>query len=160
MRIFSIVLLLILSSCYTDRKATKQVIKAHAIKPSITANLCSSFYPVKDSIIKETKFIEGKKDTVTNLVTDTLINNDTVKIINTVYRYINRTDTVNKTHIQYRESTSKLKDLSYKLTDLKLLKSANNEKIKQLKKSRNNWRMYLILFISLYLGKIIITKRI
>lgn len=160
MRLISLLILMILSSCYTDRKATKQVVKAHAIKPKITANLCNSFYPVKDSIVKESIFIEGKHDTITNLVTDTLINKDTTIIINNVYKYINRTDTLFKTHIQYKESTSKLRDLTYKLNDLNKLNSSNNTTIKHLKLNRNSWRYAFFIVIMLYLLKITITKKL
>ena len=161
MRIFKIItLVLLLSGCYTTNKAKRQVVKAHALKPNVTANLCKSFYPIKDSIIKETVHINGKNDTITNLVTDTVINNDTTTIYKYIYTYINRTDTVNKTHIQYKESTSKVKDLSNTIRDLEVLNVTKQSKIKELKGNRNRWRMLFFILVSLFLCKVLITKRV
>lgn len=161
MRVFkTIVLALLLTGCYTTNKAKKQVSKAHALKPNVTAELCGSFYPVKDSITKETVHINGKNDTITNMVTDTVINNDTTTIYKYLNTYINRTDTISKTHVQYRESTSKLKDLGYKIAEINDLNSAYIQENKHLKRNRNHWRIYFFILIAMFLLKIVITKRI
>jgi DNA-directed RNA polymerase subunit L len=153
-------IILLFSGCYTTNIAKKRVSKAHALKPDVTAELCSNFYPVKDSIIKETINIIGENDTIINLLTDTITKNDTTII--TIYknRYINRTDTISRTHIQYRESTSKLKDLNYKIRDLNLLNAKNEAKIKEIRKNRNSWRISLLILIGLYLVKVFINKKI
>lgn len=161
MKIFSLLILILLSSCYTDKKATKQVVKAHAFKPEITANLCNSFYPVKDSIIRETNFIQGKTDTVTFLSVDTIhdTTNGVVYLDRINYKTIRKTDTVIKTHIQYRESTSKVKDLSYKNNELSNDLTKCESVCKSLKSNRNGWRYAFLIFVVLYLLKVTITKK-
>ena len=60
-----ILILLLLSGCYTVNKASKQVIKAHVTYPQITAKYCSEFYPTHDSVIFTKEFIKG--ETVTEV---------------------------------------------------------------------------------------------
>lgn len=161
MKLISLLILILLSSCYTDKKATKQVVKAHAIKPKITANLCNSFYPIKDSIIKETNFIQGKTDTVTFLSFDTIHDtlNGVVYLDRVNYKTIRKTDTVIKTHIQYKESTSKVRDLIYKNRDITNELTECKTSYNSLKSNRNGWRYAFLIFVILYLSKVTITKK-
>ena len=160
MKIYSIVFMFLLVGCYTTNKAKKQVIKAHALKPNVTAELCTSFYPTKDSTVKETITVKGKNDTVTNMVTDTIHDSTT----NTIYldrtKYITRVDTVHKTFIQTKESTSKVKQLSATVRNLEFSVVAQNESIKNIKSDRNKWRLYFFTLLSFYLLKVVITKKV
>ncbi len=55
---------ILLSGCYTTKKATKQVAKAQAIHPEVVASACISYYPTKDSIVERTVYLPGKIDTI------------------------------------------------------------------------------------------------
>lgn len=161
MKLFSYILIIsLLFSCYTTNKAKKQVSKAHALKPNVTAELCTSFYPTKDSIIESIKIINGKNDTLTYTVNDTVVKNDTVYIYLDRTKYINRTDTIKSTFVQYKESTSKLIHYQNQITDLNQHKTEVLTELKIVKKSRKNWMFLFFTFIGIYLGKVWITKRI
>lgn len=155
-----LILSLLLVGCYTTNKAKKQVVKAHALKPNVTAELCTSFYPTKDSIVKETINIPGKNDTVLSMVIDTVYDKST----NTIYldriKYINRVDTVFKSVFSNKQSTSKTIHLNNKINDLNELKAVNKQTISNLKESRNKWRFYMVLAIVLYFCKVYFTKKL
>lgn len=149
-----LIVLMLLSSCYTTNKAKQQVSKAHALKPEVTAELCGSFYPIKDSISYKFEFIQGKSDTLIEF--DTVVNsNDSIIYINTI-RYINKTDTIREQSTSIKESTSK----DGVITNLKELNAITNERLKSTKQSRNIWRFWLFMVIGLYLGKILITNKL
>lgn len=61
--------LLVLSGCYTQRKAERQVIKAQAHYPQIVAKNCGNWYPPKETTITQTEYKQGatvyRTDTVT-----------------------------------------------------------------------------------------------
>ena len=155
-----LILSLLLVGCYTTNKAKKQVVKAHALKPNVTAELCTSFYPTKDSIVKETINIPGKNDTVLSMIVDTVYDSKT----NTVYldriKYINRVDTVFKSVFSNKQSTSKTIHLNNKINDLNELNAVNKQTISNLKESRNKWRFYMVLAVILYFVKVYFTKKL
>lgn len=147
-------IILLLSSCYTTNKAKKQVSKAHALKPNVTAEMCNSFYPIKDSVSYKFEFVQGKNDTT--LQVDTVVNSkDSIIYINTI-RYVTKTDTIREQSTSIKESTSKDAIIS----NLKELNAVTNERLRSTKNSRNVWRLSFFILITLYLGKIILTKRI
>lgn len=149
-----IIVILILSSCYTTNKAKKQVSKAHALKPIVTAEMCNSFYPIKDSISYKFEFIQGKNDTTFQV--DTLMNSkDSIIYINTI-KYIKKTDTIREQLTSIKESTSK----DAVILNLSEQKAIIKETLRATKKSLNTWRLSFFILIALYLGKIILTKRI
>ncbi len=155
-----LILSLLLVGCYTTNKAKKQVVKAHALKPNVTAELCTSFYPTKDSIVKETINIPGKNDTVLSMIVDTVYDSKT----NTVYldriKYINRVDTVFKSVFSNKQSTSKTIHLNNQINDLNELNAVNKQIISNLKESRNKWRFYMVLAVVLYFVKVYFTKKL
>lgn len=154
MKIFSVILILLLTSCYTNNKAKKQVSKAHALKPNVTAEMCNSFYPIKDSVSYKFEFVQGKNDTT--LQVDTIKDvKDSIIYINTI-RYINKTDTIREQSTSIKESTSKDAIIS----NLKELNSVTNERLKATKNSLNTWRISFFILIALYLFKVWMTKKI
>ncbi|MEZ5047487.1 MAG: hypothetical protein R2831_10900 [Chitinophagaceae bacterium] len=58
------ILLLLLSSCYTPKLASKRVLKAQTKYPAIVANLCAQLYPTKDSFFSHTIYKPGKLETL------------------------------------------------------------------------------------------------
>lgn len=91
-----VILALILSSCYTQKRATMQVIRAHSTFPVVVAEYCATHYPPiigagridtllqYDTLIEEHHYFNQTRDTVT------------VERIKTITRIetITRTDTV------------------------------------------------------------------
>lgn len=61
--------ILLLSSCYTAKVATKRISKANALQPAATAAACAIYYPTKDSVRVIQKTLPGRVDTVKNYVT-------------------------------------------------------------------------------------------
>ena len=155
-------MMLVFTSCYTDKKARKSIIKAHANKPQITANLCSEFYPVKDSIVIEEKIIKGDNDTLFMFSTDTFI--DTVTNIRTIdnkiYKTIYRTDTVYKSIFKTKESNSKISRLNHQLKECDINKNLYLNRLKDSNKSKRNWLFISLTLMCLYITKVLITKKI
>lgn len=95
---------LILSGCYTERKARQDISKAHLNYPSILPELCADLFPITETTIPgDTIFVT---DTVFDAIffpSDTTIINDTVRIVKTlpgktitVTNTITRVDTIIK----------------------------------------------------------------
>lgn len=59
MKLLPIALLLLVSSCYTPRKAERQVIKAKAHYPEMIAGACADWYPSLDSTGTSTEIKPG-----------------------------------------------------------------------------------------------------
>lgn len=95
---------LILSGCYTPKRAAKQVAKASIVYPSVVAEICADLFPITETTIPgDTVFVT---DTVFDAIffpSDTTIINDTVRIVKTlpgktitVTNTITRVDTIIK----------------------------------------------------------------
>lgn len=86
MRIYFLLLaLILLSSCYTANKATRQVWKAQGLHPQVVAKACSSLYAAPDSVFANEVLLKG--DTI--IIADTFLQTDTIS--NTIYKYVNST---------------------------------------------------------------------
>jgi hypothetical protein len=88
------------SGCYTERKATKDVIKAHVHYPNVSSKVCSDLFPpvqrtaetekiyygvpeyIHDTVILITDSIVYKTITTTKTVRDTVVKTDTKTIVN------------------------------------------------------------------------------
>ena len=75
-----LILLILLSGCYNQRKATVQHGKAVATFPAIGADYCARAYPAKDSLIKGDSVIVFDTLYVGEVLFDTVTVNDTVRI--------------------------------------------------------------------------------
>ena len=114
MKRLTIILLIGLSSCYNQKKATTQFNKAVLSYPKIPLDYCAAQFPDKpDSVIIRTDTIINIA-TMDSLVYDTLLlNNDTTlirTIVKTVKIYIN------KDSIIYRENKAEHERLQLMLT--------------------------------------------
>ena len=86
MRSFLVLLLpLLLASCYTANKATRQVWKAQGFYPQVVAKACGSLYTTPDSVFANEVLLKG--DTI--IVSDTFLQTDTVS--HTLYKHIYHT---------------------------------------------------------------------
>lgn len=106
---------LILGSCYTKKKAARQVTRAQAEYPETVASRCGDWYPPKTETVTNTRYVPGK----TKIVRDTLkvdcseVGNQIVYVpyetgaerVDTVYKEINNTV----------ENTAKIEGLTLKL---------------------------------------------
>jgi hypothetical protein len=106
-----------ITGCYTERTATRQVVKAQAVYPAVVAGFCAKLYPPTNSTDTKTEYIKG--DTVRTV--DTTVVFDT--LTNTVYKYINRYyyihDTAFITKKEVQVNTAAVEALQYKVDDLK-----------------------------------------
>src|SRR5690606_22576438 len=97
MRKFSLVILvLFLSSCYTQKRATMQVIRAHSTFPVVVADYCAKHYPPNfgigradtilqyDTLIEEHHYFNQTRDTVTVERIKTITRTETVTRVDTV----------------------------------------------------------------------------
>jgi hypothetical protein len=71
----AIILSLILCGCYTQKKATKAIIKAQTNYPNVVSKFCGNLYPPKDSTVTEIKYVEGEPMFFTDTI---LVNCDSV----------------------------------------------------------------------------------
>lgn len=97
MRKFSLVILVLsLSSCYTQKRATMQVVRAHTVFPVVVADYCAKQYPPNfgigradtilqyDTLIEEHHFFSKTRDTVTVERIKTITRTETVTRVDTV----------------------------------------------------------------------------
>lgn len=145
-----IILLVILSGCYTEKRASIQLAKAQGTYPHVVAAKCSDYYPTKDSIIRETEFIKGETSTVHDSV---LIDCDTVTEVKYKNRIIRvkqpqktRVDTYIKKVYKTVERTDKLR---VKDTLLARYKSDLAFSTFEVKKYKKRSKKYMICFYSL-----------
>lgn len=157
--VYVIIILILLSSCYTVKKAQRQVIKADMNYPEMFTAYALKAYPTKDSIIEKIKVVKGadiiKYDTVKEIDCDSIVN-DTI-IDNKVlirYKTIYRTDTIETIKKVFKENTSKVTNLNLQINRLEKekenLKNQLNYETNTKKKYRN-WLIGLILLVSVYL---------
>ncbi len=118
-----LLLIVLLSSCYSANKALKQTLKAQALYPEVLANACNNIYNRPDSIYTHELVIKG--DTI--LLLDTVVNYDTINNIKHAYihRTIHTTDTIVKTRFVQVSDKAALHLLQSQLA------AANAELIKQ-----------------------------
>lgn len=140
-----VILVLLLSSCYTQKRATMQVIRAHSTFPVVVADYCATHYPPiigagridtllqLDTLIEEHHYFNKTRDTVTI---------DRIKTI-TRTETITRTDTV--------ENTAKVAALWEQIQSLNLDFKEEQKKHKQWK---NTGMALIALIVILGLGAV------
>lgn len=147
------------ASCYTQRKAQKQVVKAQTHYPAMVASDCSLWYPVKSSTNTITRVVQGKWkiDTIT-CVEQKL---DTMFVIKNITHY--KTDTISVKVTDTVESTASLfaatAENDLLKTELSKQKAANSKVIGEKNIYRNICLGILIAILS-YLGIKYIKKSI
>ena len=119
-----IIPIILLSGCYTTNKAKKQVIKAHAEYPQVTAKYCSEFYPTKDSLIIRDNYIKGDiiESTDTFFVDcDSIINaniNSPAPIrVAVPCKSTHSVDTIFRSKEVVRENTATVEHLEFQIKD-------------------------------------------
>ena len=161
-QILSLLILLSLTGCFTQKKAQKQFNKAHFKYPEISAKGCSIFYPIKEKITIDTKYIQGEIDTFIEFVE---VDCDTV--IETKFKEriiqipcpprLQRVDTIYKTEYKELENTAKLEVLNINIKRLEADRIILESQILHVKKSSLFWKR-LALFLTIIAVVYIIYK--
>ena len=162
----NLLFLLLLTSCVTPKKAVD--VLSRPKNESVLAELCSTRFPVKDSIIKGDSVV--RFDTLWETYTDTLISEPQV-IIETriVPKTVTKTVVVRDTII--RENTAKISVLGSqiaKLNEANRILSEKNAEISQerdgYKDQRNKWKFRFFLLLAIvgfgYALKVKMTKKL
>jgi hypothetical protein len=138
--------LLVLSGCYTQRKAERQVLKAQARYPEVVANYCGNWYPPKEVTVTKTEYKPGA----------TVYHSDTVKVDcdsvvkagaggNVVYLPCpprsERVDTFYSTNTKTVENTARI-------TALQQSYNKEHDRAEQLLVERNIWRVVALVCIA------------
>lgn len=142
-------LVVVLSGCYTERKAKSQFGKAVAAYPLIAPEYCAVTFPIKEIVIQGKDSVITKTDTLWgddgNVFRDTLYSHDTVRIYTTHQlpgRIVNntfiRTDTI------YKENTAALAASNIALRDAVTHLTGEQVKSEERRKDRNKWRLIAI----------------
>lgn len=151
-----IFILVLLASCYSERKARDQFSKAAVAYPKIPADYCANQFPVKDSLITDTLlttdtlYIEGRDSIITERI------NDTVRI--TVTKTLPAKIITNTVHIRdtiYQTNTAALKSCEIDKSILINLTSKQAEDINKYKGiARKRGVMFwgLLALLILYIG--------
>lgn len=125
------------TSCYTQRKAERQVIKADVTYPSLVSGYCGKKYAPKTSTGNtEIQYLEGETITDTLILTDTIEN--TITVVKTLVK--NRVDTFYSTRVDTVENTARISELQAIENTMSVDLSESNVKIAELKAERNIWR--------------------
>lgn len=96
------------TSCYTQRKAERQVIKADVTYPSLVSGYCGKKYAPKTSTGNtEIQYLEGETITDTLILTDTIEN--TITVVKTLVK--NRVDTFYSKRVDTVENTARISEL-------------------------------------------------
>lgn len=132
------------SGCYTQKKALRQVAKAHNTYPQVPAKFCSELYPCKDSVSMVTEYLQGEDVVFTDTLTEVFHTIDTVTIVKWLTKTIKTTDTLRD--VKYIQQTDKAKEKVLQ-ADLDKLKTENT----QLTDSRDNWRRYFLILAGVVL---------
>ncbi len=105
--------LLILSGCYTQRTAKRQVIRAQMEYPKVVASGCAEWYPPKDSFHVQKEYIPGKDSIIvdTFVVDCTAQGNKGKKVPVPYSKGTLRVDTFRHTIYNTTENTAKRKVL-------------------------------------------------
>lgn len=152
--------MLLLASCYTQKKAEKQVTKAHINHPLVVAKFCGDVFPPKTITKIEKEYIQGKD----SLIYDT-ISVDCEEVINEVERIVKvpvirehyRVDTFRENRTDSVENTAKVKALEIALSDEVKLRVQAETKAKRLtNQSYFLWSWFVLSILGI--GFIVYTK--
>lgn len=119
----------LLVSCYTEKQANRQLVKAQTNYSGVVAKYCSQLYPVKERSIDSTVYLVGKEEVFLRMPIDR--NEIVASTIKTPYsskEYIYRVDTVMVFKDKVIEDVAKIEVLEAK--NKELIKSiAGSEKV-------------------------------
>lgn len=168
MKYLLLILIFILASCYSERKAKSQFAKSVVAYPKIGSDYCANEFPVKDSVIKDTLITTDTVIIQGGITEDTIIVkvNDTVRI--TIIRELPGKVITNTVHIRdtiIRENTAALKSCEIdksSLTDLLVLQTADTKKFKGKATTRGYimWGLVLLLVSIIGLNIYLKTRKI
>lgn len=138
--------LLLLSGCYTQRKAERQLLKAQARYPEIVATDCGNWYPPKELTVTKTEYKPGvtvyHSDTVT-IDCDSVVKNSAGD--NVVYLpcppRTERVDTFYTSSVKTVENTARI-------TALQQLYDKEHDRAERLLHERNIWRIVALVCIA------------
>jgi hypothetical protein len=138
--------LLVLSGCYSQRKAEKQVLKAQAHYPQVVGSDCGNWYPPKETTVTKTEYKPGAtvyhSDTV-KVDCDSVVKNG--KGNSVVYLPCPpqgvRVDTFYTTSLKTVENTAKI-------TALQQSYDKEHDRAEQLLFERNLWRIIALVCLS------------
>lgn len=147
----SLLIIILFTSCYTQRVAEKQVLKANFKHPLVTSGFCAVTFPVKEKTVTKTEFIKGETITKIDTLTvdcDSIVNNKDIdnKVL-VKYRNIFRTDTIVKKETILKENTAKVTNLNLKISGLETENTQKQTVIDSLKKEKSKLFKWLIAFI-------------
>lgn len=154
-------LLLCLTSCYTQKWASKKIGKVAYEQPIILAQECLSRFPSKDSIHESIEYIQGA--TVLNY--DTVeIKCDTVQLPSKIIRIPCppskvRVDTFREEKITTEQDQRVEKILTHQIDSLKTQTIESNLKVKNKNKHITILSSILGIIVLLYIIKLYITKK-
>lgn len=162
MRLLLLSALLVLSSCYTQQKATNQIIKAKEKFPSVVSKKAAEWFPcktikVKSDSVRYKTVIRKIKDIDTTYLMDTLFRLDTILIekncTKVLYKYrevLKEVPAVHDTIIQI--DSAKLFTLTYERDAALLDKSKMEVKYKVFLKI-SFWLFLILLLALLYASR-------
>lgn len=153
-----LIIILLLASCYSQKKATEQFNKAALNYPEIPATFCANEFPVKDSVIKDTVITTDTVLIQSGITEDTIIVKvkDTLRV--TIIRELPGKVITNTIHIRdtiIRENTAALKSCEIdksKAIGLLVKKTDEAEKYKGQAKKRGLFMWGLLALIAAYIG--------
>jgi hypothetical protein len=129
---YILLLIIILSSCLTEKKSVKQLALIQNKFPTLIAQNCADKFPIKESIeIREVISYDTIKS-VDTLIKDSIINNEVIRFVYLPGKTI--TKTIKKDSIIRLENTSKLFILESKLKASNEALIVANHKLKTLNK--------------------------
>lgn len=138
MKRLTIILLIGLSSCYNQKKATTQFNKAVLSYPKIPLDYCAAQFPDKpDSVIIRTDTIINIA-TIDSLVYDTLLLNHDTTLIRTIVKTVKIY--INKDSIIYRENKAEQEQLQLALLEANRTIAAVVADKAKVEKERDEWK--------------------
>lgn len=95
-RLILFALAIFLNSCYTEKKAARQIIKAKVSYPEKVASYCGQFYPSSEKQIDSIIYIKGieSRTKIPVHITDTILIKDLAIPLNVNREFVSRIDTV------------------------------------------------------------------
>lgn len=142
LQIILIACLMLVSGCYTKRKAARQVTRAQATFPAVVAEGCGSWYPPRIATTTNTQYKQGKDSIVHDTIPvkcpdDAAGNPQTVYV--PVPRYKTRVDTFFSEKVIEKENTAQVKALTAQI------------------KTVDNWRTAAIICGALFIIQLLLT---
>lgn len=106
------------SSCYTPKKAEKQVLKAAAVHPEVVSRIAARLYPPKDSTVFRDIINFDTLYMPEYTISDTVYSHDTVVITHRVEIPKTVVKTLTQTKEVYRENTARVENMAHQIDGL------------------------------------------